>query len=274
MLVMWGYLLMANVIRSLFLIVSALPGLTYAGVDVVSTLYGAHNRSVGAQSQQLQAEYQNSVEQSAKNFGVTAQEWTRYRSIMDGEGRFHWKDTDPRVVLGIYSKNATQRKKYAEIMARREYELNKNFIEFNQEYVEAFQRLYGNEPIMDITKVAAFQNQYSTTNYGSTKPKGLLSAGDRIVLFVSTDCTSCDSYFRQVRKVQEFSALDVYFVNDSREKITQWAKEMEISRDDVSSGNITLNSDTEMYAKYGRPALPASFYFNNSDKSVSAFLPE
>jgi len=109
---------MVNGIRSLFLIVTALPGITYADVDVVSTLSGDHNRSVGAQSQKLQAEYQNSIEQSAKNFGVTAQEWTRYRSIMDGAGRFHWKDTDPRVVLGIYSKTATQRKKYAEIMAR------------------------------------------------------------------------------------------------------------------------------------------------------------
>lgn len=265
---------MVSLVRGLFLVVCTVPGIAAAEVDVVNTLSGAHNRSEGVQSQQSASAYQRSIEQSATDFGVSTQEWTRYRSIMDGEGRFHWKDTDPRVVLGIYSKNASQRKKYAEMMARREYELNKRFIEFNQEYVEAFQRLYGNEPIMDITKVAAYQNQYTASNYGSSKPKGLLSAGDRIVLFMNTDCSSCDSYYRQVKEVQEFSALDIYFVNDSNEKITQWAKKMDISRDDVSSGKVTLNSDTAMYAKYGRPALPASFYFNNHDKSVSAFVPQ
>lgn len=241
--------------------------------DVATTLSGVHERSTGVQSSQS-ASYEKSLENKAQSFGVTQQEWTRYKSIMDGEGQYHWKEADPRVVLGIYSKSSTERRRYAEMMARKEYELNKRFIEFNQEYVEAFQRLYGNDPIMDITKVAAFQNQYQTSLIGTQKPKGLNSAGDRIVLFMSTDCTSCESYFYQIRKVQEFSSLDIYFVNDTNEAVTKWARTMGITSDEVKGGSVTLNTDTGMYAKYGRPALPASFYFNSHDQSVAAFVPE
>lgn len=244
-----------------------------AVADVTTTLSGVHERSTGVQSSQSTSS-EKSLSNKAQSFGVTQQEWTRYKSIMDGEGQYHWKDADPRVVLGIYSKSSSERRRYAEMMARKEYELNKRFIEFNQEYVEAFQRLYGNEPIMDITKVAAFQNQYQSSVLGTKKPQGLDSAGDRIVLFMSTDCSSCKSYFNQIRKVQDFSSLDIYFVNDSDEAITKWARNVGITSDEVKSGAITLNADSGMYAKYGRPALPASFYFNNQDRSVSAFVPE
>lgn len=237
----------------------------------VTTLSAAEQRSENTQSSQTTSREQT-IEQNAQAFNVTSQEWTRYQSIMNGEGKYHWKDADPVVVLGIYSKNTSERKRYAEMMARKEYELNKRFIEFNQEYVEAFQRLYGNEPIMDISKVAAFQNQYQTS--GSAKPKGLEGLGDRIVLFMSTDCSSCDAYYKQIKEVQEFSSLDIYFVNDTPANITNWAKEMGITPSEVKSGVITLNTDDSVYAKYGRPGLPASFYFNIRDQSVSAFVPQ
>lgn len=254
--------------------VSSISALLLISMNVladVSTLSAAEQRSANTQSNQTTS-HEQSIEQNAQAFGVTSQEWTRYQSIMSGEGKYHWKDADPVVVLGIYSKNSSERKRYAEMMARKEYDLNKRFIEFNQEYVEAFQRLYGNEPIMDITKVAAFQNQFQSD--GRPKPKGPLSLGDRIVLFVSTDCSSCDAYFKQIKEVQEFSSLDIYFINDSASDITHWAKAMGITPSEVKSGVITLNTDDGMYARYGRPGLPASFYFNNHDQSVSAFVPE
>ncbi len=264
---------MVKVKQGMIILMCTIPAFVLA--EALSTLAGVQNKNMSAQSQQVFTGQQRTSQQNAKAFGVTAKEWTRYKSIMDGEGRFHWKDTDPRVVLGIYSKNASQRKRYAEIMARKEYELNKRFIDFNQAYLEAFQQLYGNESIMDLTKVAAYHSQFNFSSIsGASKPGGTLNIGDRIVLFVSTDCLSCDDYYRQIRDVQEFSALDIYFINDSNEKITQWAKDMGITPDQVKSGSVTLNGDNGMYAKYGRPGLPASFYFNKRDQSVSAFLPE
>ncbi len=251
----------------------SVPGFVLA-VDV-SAAPDVYSDTAIDRTQRSYTEPQKTIEQNAESFGVTTEEWVRYKNIMDGEGRYHWKNVDPRVVLGMYSKTASQRMRYAEMMARKEYELNKRFIDFNQAYMKAFEKLYGNEPVMNLSRIPAYKKQFGSFLIGNSGQSNRgMSIGDRIVLFISTDCSSCDDYYRQIRDVQGFSALDVYFINDSNEKITQWAKNMGIKPEQVKSGSVTLNADNGMYAKYGRPGLPASFYFNKRDQSVSAFLPE
>ena len=72
-----------------------------------------------AVSQITEQNEQKRIQQSATSLGVTTQEWTRYESIMQGEGKYHWSDADPVLVLGMYAKSESERRRYAEMMAKK-----------------------------------------------------------------------------------------------------------------------------------------------------------
>jgi integrating conjugative element protein (TIGR03759 family) len=235
---------------------------------------------VAPQSTTPQVTEQQRIAQSATSFGVTTQEWTRYESIMQGEGKYHWSDADPVLVLGMYAKSESERRRYAEMMAKKEHALQEKFIAFNREYLKAFERLYGNEKILDMDVMMALyeQNGQSDMNdqlqVNTKAPNALDTMGDRIILFVNTTCPACDEYFKQIRSAQSYSSLDIYFVGDSRDNISAWARRMGVAPEEVRATTVTLNPDKDTHRKYGSPALPASYYFNKKDGSVSAFVPE
>jgi integrating conjugative element protein (TIGR03759 family) len=202
----------------------------------------------------------------AQQFNVTEDEWKKYLVIMDGEGQYHWNNVDPLVVLGIYAEDADERRRYARKVAEREYELQSMFIAFNRDYMQAFDDLYGDEKIIDLSSVPLFRDR---ENQSATHADNNSSVGDRYVLFVSTKCRSCEPYFQSLRSNQKIgTVIDVHFVGDSKKEIGQWAKRLNIRPQDVSNGSITLNIDSGMYASYQRPSLPAAFYFDQQTQSV------
>lgn len=277
----------------LLLTVVALSGSAYAVKTTTTQIATPTSRESTVMGQVQSAETriteQQRIKQLATSQNMTTEEWTRYESIMQGEGKYHWSDADPVLVLGMYSKDSSERRRYAEMMARKEHAMQEKFIAFNREYMAAFDRLYGNEKILDLDVMMAMYDQQQTdqaTNGQSNILTGLgvdtskasnpiETIGDRIILFVNTSsCTTCDDYYRNVRSIQSFSSMDIYFVGDKRDDISAWAKRMRITPDEVKSGVITLNPDKNTYARYGSPSLPSSFYYSKKDGSVSAFVPE
>jgi hypothetical protein len=43
---------------------------------------------------------------------------------------------------------------------------------------------------------------------------------------------------------------------------------MGIDPADIKDGRITLNNNTDMYAQYGNPNLPAAYYYDASNQQV------
>lgn len=200
----------------------------------------------------------------AQQFSVTEDEWKKYLSIMDGEGQHHWNNVDPLVVLGIYSQDADERKRYARKVATREHELQAMFIAFNRDYLQAFDDLYGDEKIIDLSSVPLFQKGRIQSQITDNS-----SVGDRYILFVSTKCRQCEPYLLSLRKNQKLgTVIDVYFIGGNKEEIGLWARRLNIQPQEVSNGNITLNIDNGMYASYQRPSLPAAYYFDQQTQSV------
>ena len=193
---------------------------------------------------------------------------------MQGEGRYQWKDVDPIMVLGIYARNTQERQRYAEMMAKKEHRLQSQFIAFNQAYMQAFDALYGAEPIIDL---ASFYEQFRQAGVTSSI-KNFRQAptipdenvlGDRYVLFLNTQCASCDDWFNRIRAQQTpGTVLDVYFIGESEASIGNWAKNQALDPSDLQGGKITLNLDSGMYGQYGRPALPAAYYYDDSRQSI------
>ncbi len=202
----------------------------------------------------------------AQQFNVTEDEWKKYLSIMDGEGQYHWNNVDPLVVLGIYAEDEYERKRIARKVAQREYQLQAKFIAFNHAYMQAFDDLYGDEKIIDLSSVPLFANR---NNQSVTNTENNSSVGDRYVLFVSTSCRQCEPYFQSLRSNQKIgTTIDIYFVGSDKKQIGQWAKHANIHPQDVTNGSITLNMDNGMYASYQRPPLPAAYYFDQQTQSV------
>ena len=130
--------------RVLFLIVLLFPCGTWA----VETSHTETDESMKKQ-----------YKMDAKAWNLTVDEWTRYKAIMAGEGKYQWANADPITVLGIYAKSQEERVRYAEMIARNEYRLQSGLIALNDAYVTAFHRLYGDKKIMDMSKMSALYRQ-------------------------------------------------------------------------------------------------------------------
>lgn len=214
------------------------------------------------------------LELLAARWQVTTQEWTRYEEIMQGEGRYHWRDVDPIMVLGIYAQTTAERERYAAMMAEKEHRLQTQFLTFNQAYMKAFDRRYGAQLIMDLDpfyeqyRMAGIASSIRTTSEQSTIPDEN-TLGDRYVLFLNTQCTGCDEWFRKIKTQQDLgSAIDMYFIDESKDAIGQWAKRMEIDPSELEDGAVTLNLDSDLYNQYGSPGIPAAYYYDASFQSV------
>ena len=215
------------------------------------------------------------IEQMANRWEVTPKEWLRYEEIMQGEGRYHWKDADPILVLGMYAETPAERDRYALMMAKKEFRLQSRFIAFNQAYMQAFDTLYGDVPIIDMERFyAQYQQSEMKASIRDGGPPSIKDnpTGDRYVLFLNAQCASCDDWFGRLSVGQlPGTAIDLYFIGESEATIGQWAKRMGIDPRDIQNGLITLNQDSGMYAQYGRPALPAAYYYDASTQQVQAF---
>lgn len=212
------------------------------------------------------------IERLARRWEVTSEEWIRYEEIMQGEGRYHWRDVDPLVVLGIYAKDETERKRFARLTAEKEYRLQSRFTQFNQAYVKAFHHLYGSQPIIELEP---FYEQYRQRGISSAirdpAPHSTLEdkSGDRTVLFLNTHCARCDDWFRNLKDQTNLgSAIDLYFIDESSDAIGQWAKRIGIDPVELDQGALTLNQDSGQYNQYGRPGIPAAYYYDASYQSV------
>jgi len=219
------------------------------------------------------------IASNASLWNVTDKEWTKYENIMKGEGRYHWKDVDPIMVLGMYAKTESEKKRFAIRMAKKEYRLNDMMIKFNRAYMKEFQVLYGREKIIDL---AILNEQVSDNTIQSSLLSGiasnkdantdLSSLGDKYVLFISTDCSGCDSFYKKIITEQSFgSSIDIYFVGDTKESIGTWAKDNNVSPESVKSRAITLNLAGDTYDRFNRPALPSAFYYDKKNDTVLSY---
>lgn len=211
----------------------------------------------------------------ANRWGLSVEEWSHYKEIMEGEGQYHWPNADPITVLGIYAKNDAERSRYAELLARTEFRLQSSFIALNDAYVKAFQRLYSDQAIIDLAKMSAtYRDNSLTASMDNTdRPHArspMNGIGDRYVLFVSPDCAACRNQYERIRSQQRLgSVLDIYFLNADKSGIINWANQMRIDPGLVKEGVITLNPGNDVYAQFERPPLPAAFYFNGQTEDIS-----
>lgn len=215
----------------------------------------------------------NNTSANSKLWNVTEKEWTKYESIMKKDGKYHWRDVDPIMILGMYAESESDKKRYAIRMAKKEHRLTDMFASFNRLYQKEFDILYGHEKILDLAFLKeqisenALKNNILSGN--SKQHKKTSSIGDKYILFISSDCQGCSDFYNRIVNEQAIgSSVDIYFIRNTQQQIRQWAKLNDINPELVKSGNLTLNLAGEMYDRYNRPAIPSAFYFDKKSDTV------
>lgn len=206
----------------------------------------------------------------SKVWNIRPEEWKRYEHIMATEGQYFWRDLDPITVLGLNARNTTERNRFAELLAKQEFNNATKIILLDRAYDKAFKKLYGSIPVIDTSMLAASKTNNTLNSLSKNETLSFSNLGDRYIVFINTKCTQCDAKVIRLMKILTAGVtLDLHFKNDTRAEITKWASKMDISPNDVELGVITLNPNSNLYKKFSDPRQPSAYFFDNDKNKVN-----
>lgn len=170
-------------------------------------------------------------EQHARDWELSAEEWTRYRDLMQGPLGVYSPNIDPLTALGIEAQSDQERRRYAELQVEAEAQRVEKLLAYQRAYDDAWQRLYADMPRVILPDAGpAFSPASAAT-------------GGRVAVFVNDACPTCDQAVQRLQAAgMEF---DVYVVGSRTDDghIRAWAQRIGIDPAKVRSGQVTLNHD-------------------------------
>lgn len=211
-----------------------------SGVLTVSTVAFAVSPVIQGNSQTvdtlLQTLEQQQMTRSAQEWGLTAEEWQRYETLKKGRRGVLSPGLDPLTMLGIEARSDEERRHFAELTVKQEFQRVEAELAFQREVNSAWMRVYpGVLPVQDLRSEVSNARQ---------------------ALFVKDNCPACERKLAQLMKSNR--PLDIYLVDSGGkdEAVRSWAKKHNIPTEKVKSRQITLNHDNGMWLKYGSGLMP------------------
>lgn len=179
----------------------------------------------------------------AREWGLTPQEWSRYRTVMEGPRGIYSPGLDPLTALGIEAKSAEERRRYAELQVQAERQRIDKELAYQKAYDQAFARLYPNEKVIQISTEPLSPKISGATN--------ALKGSGRLAVFVQDSCTSCIARVKDLQAQKQ--PFDLHFVGSQGddETIRRWAILAGIEPTSVRSRQITLNHDAGRWLGLG-----------------------
>ncbi|WP_410731834.1 TIGR03759 family integrating conjugative element protein [Citrobacter portucalensis] len=184
----------------------------------------------------LQTLEQQQMTRSAQEWGLTAEEWQRYETLKKGRRGVLSPGLDPLTMLGIEARSDEERRHFAELTVKQEFQRVEAELAFQREVNSAWGRVYpGVLPVQDLRSEVSNARQ---------------------ALFVKDNCLACDRKLAQLMKSNQ--PLDIYLVGSGGkdEAVRNWAKKHNIPTEKVKSRQVTLNHDNGMWLKYGNGMMP------------------
>lgn len=188
-------------------------------------------------------------ERQAQEWGLKAEEWTRYRQLMRGPLGIYSPNLDPLTALGIEARSVEERRHYAQLQVLAEGRRVEKTLAYQRAYDEAWKRLHPELPRVRALSEAS-----------PVKPAApaTASTGNHLAVFVKDDCIACEQRVKQLQS--QGQAFDLYMVGSRQEdsRIRQWAARTGIDPAKVRAGSITLNHDAGRWLSIGDAGqLPA-----------------
>ena len=183
-------------------------------------------------------------EHLAHEWDLQADEWARYRQLMQGPLGVYSPNLDPLTALGIEARTEEERRRYAELQVQAEARRVEKTLAYQRAYDEAWKRLH---PTLQPVVLSDAGNALATT-----------SAPGRMAIFIKDDCPPCDQRVRQLQAAG--TTFDIYIVGSRQDdaRIRQWAAKAGIEPAKVHARTITLNHDAGRWLSLGMQGeLPA-----------------
>lgn len=184
----------------------------------------------------LQTLEQQKMTRSAQEWGLTTEEWQRYEVLKKGRRGVLSPGLDPLTMLGIEARSDEERRHFAELAVKQEFQRVEAELAFQREVNSAWTRVYPSIlPIQDLRSEVRNARQ---------------------ALFVKEKCPACERKLAQLMKSNR--PLDIYLVDSGGkdEAVRSWAKKHSIPAEKVKSHQVTLNHDNGMWLKYGSGLMP------------------
>ncbi|MDG2961722.1 TIGR03759 family integrating conjugative element protein [Exercitatus varius] len=184
------------------------------------------------------------IHEQAQRWGLTEIEWQRYLDIKQHERSFWSPNLDPLTTLGVEAKTEAERRHYAELLAKKEYERVEKELAFQRAYDQAFQRLYPNQLPFEV------------------EPH-ISQATGRIYYFTRLDnCEKCETDISRILSyANNKTPVDIYIVGSSGndDAIRAWATKHRIDPVKVKARQITLNHDSGYWLMNANGKMPVAF---------------
>jgi len=189
---------------------------------------------------------ERTAEQQARDWGLSVEEWARYRDLMQGPLGVYSPHIDPLTALGIEARSGQERQRYAELQVAAEAQRVEKLLVYQRAYDDAWQRLHTDMPRVILPDAGpAFSPVVPT-------------ASGRLAVFVEDACPPCDQAALRLQAAGR--PFDIYVVDsgDDDARIRAWAQRIGIEPAKVRSGQVTLNHDAGRWVSLGLPGdLPA-----------------
>lgn len=203
-------------------------------------------RSGNRSSNERPLAIERAAEQQARDWGLSGDEWARYRDLMQGPLGVYSPQIDPLTALGIEARSAQERQRYAELQVAAEAQRVEKLLAYQRAYDDAWQRLHADMPRVILPDAGpAFSAVVPTTSA-------------RLAVFVQDACPACDKAALKLQAAGR--AFDLYVVDSGADdtRIRAWAQRIGIEPAKVRSGQITLNHDAGRWVSLGLSGnLPA-----------------
>lgn len=184
---------------------------------------------------------ERAAEQQARDWGLSVEEWTRYRDLMQGPLGVYSPQIDPLTALGIEARSDQERQRYAELQVAAEAQRIEKLLAYQRAYDDAWQRLHTDMPRVILPD--------ADPAFSPVVP----AASRRLALFVQGACPACDQAALRLQAAGR--ALDIYVVDSGADdaRIRAWAQRIGIDPAKVRSGQVTLNHDAGRWVSLGLP---------------------
>ncbi len=177
-----------------------------------------------------------SVEEPWKVWGLTAEDWKEYQSIMAGPRGTWTPNASPLMVLGTHTQSEEDRLRYAGLSVRLDYERTRSESHWQLTYDSVKRRVW--------------------KQLGAKEPVTLslesLKSHQRVSLFTDAVCDArCRRVMASLKKSQV--NVDIYFVGGaSRTEIVEWAKQQQLPPEAVNqTRQYSLNHDKGLLSSLG-----------------------
>lgn len=180
-------------------------------------------------------------------WGLSDEEWSRYKNLMEGPRGIWSPDLDPISTLGIHARNDRERDKYAEMAVKLERARVQAELDFQYAYDDACVRLFGEQACNQVF-VSSQWDRLQWHGHLNAPTEGLRS----VLAYASRNRIPLDLFIDGAKDDSE---------------IREWAVQMDVDPEKVLSGNITLNHNRGNV----RSAVPAVFGVVNGTPSPIPF---